>query len=73
MIQQNITDQIAQMLFEFWKFDMMIYSQWWMYAPLLIPVLLYTVFFMMKWSIITAPVWLPFFIIFRSLRKQDIE
>lgn len=73
MIQQEIIDQIAQMLFEFWKFDMMIYSQWWMYAPLLIPVLFYTVFFMMKWSIITAPVWLPFSIIFRSLRKQDIE
>lgn len=73
MTQQEIIDQIAQMLFEFWKFDMMIYSQWWMYAPLLIPVLFYTVFFMMKWSIITAPVWLPFSIIFRSLRKQDIE
>lgn len=73
MTQQEIIEQIAQMLFEFWKFDMMIYSQWWMYAPFLIPVLFYTVFFIMKWSIITAPVWLPFSIIVRSLRKQDIE
>lgn len=70
---EKIFEQIVQMLFEFWKFDMMIYSQWWMYAPFLIPVLFYTVFFIMKWSIITAPVWLPFSIIVRSLRKQDIE
>lgn len=68
---EKISEQIAQMLFEFWKFDMMVYSEVWLYIPLLIPSILYTMFFMAKWSIITAPIWLPFSIILRSLKNNQ--
>lgn len=67
---EKILEQIASMLFEFWKFDMMIYSQWWLYLPLCIPAFVYTVFFICKWSIITAPIWLPFSIILKSLNSR---
>ena len=68
---EKIFEQIVQMLFEFWKFDMMVYSQWWLYAPLLIPAIFYTIFFMLKWSIITAPVWLPLSIVFKSFNCRE--
>jgi hypothetical protein len=55
----KISESIAQILFDFWKFDMWVYSQWWLYAPLLIPFVFYTAFFFSKWAIITAPIWIP--------------
>ena len=55
----EIAQQIAQILFDFWKFDMWVYSQWWLYAPLLIPAIFYSLFLTLKWAIITAPIWIP--------------
>lgn len=50
------------------KFDFHVMSQWWMYAPLLIPILLYAVFFMIKWFLITMPVWLPAYILLATIK-----
>jgi hypothetical protein len=37
--------------------DIWVFSQWWAYAFLCIPALGYLIFFTMKWSIITMPIW----------------
>lgn len=51
------------------KFDFHVMSQWWMYAPLLIPILLYAVFFVAKWSLITLPLWLPPLMIIGAINR----
>jgi hypothetical protein len=59
-------ETILQTILGFWQFDMWVYSQWWTYAFLLIPAIFYTIFFVLKWTIITLPLWLPFYIIFSN-------
>lgn len=63
-------NEVLHILLELWKFDLWIYSQWWLYAPLLIPACFYTGFFFLKWTIITAPVWLPFAYIFGAFHEK---
>jgi hypothetical protein len=38
---------------------MWVFSQWWLYAPLGIPFIGYLMFFLFKWAIISAPIWIP--------------
>jgi hypothetical protein len=40
-----------------------------MYAILLIPVVLYSVFFVLKWSILLAPLTLPFSVVASAIRN----
>ena len=58
---------VIQKVIEFWLYDMHVFSQWWLYAPLLIPAICYLSFFMAKWAVITLPVWLPFAILIEIL------
>lgn len=51
------------------KFDLWVFSQWWLYAPLLIPFSLYLVFFFLKWTILTTPIWVSGVIITQSFKK----
>jgi hypothetical protein len=44
-------------LWQTFQVDIWVFSQWWMYAPLCIPVIGYLVFFCIKWFVITLPVW----------------
>ena len=52
-------DKIFEILYQQWLWDLSNMSQPWMYYWLLIPIFFYTLFFMCKWSILTAPIWLP--------------
>jgi hypothetical protein len=56
-------------LLSFWLFDIWVFSQWWLYAPLLIPAFFYTIFFFIKWIVLTAPIWLPISLAVKGLIK----
>lgn len=49
-------------------FDIGVMSNIWMYIPLLIPISCYLIFFLIKWAILTAPIWLPIVIIVSKLK-----
>jgi hypothetical protein len=60
-------NEITDTLIRLWKYDIEVFSQPWMYIPFLIPPLFYLGFFFVKWAVLTAPVWLPFYVIFSAL------
>lgn len=47
----------VNILWTSFQLDIWVFSQWWMYAPLCIPVVCYLVFFCIKWFVLTLPVW----------------
>jgi hypothetical protein len=61
---------VIERLVELWEFDVWVFSQWWLYAPLLIPASAYLSFFFLKWVVLTAPVWMPVSIVIRAWRGK---
>lgn len=53
--------------------DVSAFSHWWMYAFLLIPALGYSFFFVLKWTFLTAPIWIPINMIFGGLLKRAYD
>ena len=51
-------DVLFSTLISFFQYDIMVFSQWWLY-PLILPFFFYLVFFIFKWVILTAPIWIP--------------
>lgn len=62
-------DRVIEILIEQWEFDISVMSQPWMYYWLLVPITLYVGFFFVKWSVLTAPVWLPLSLIIKSFNR----
>ncbi len=52
-------------LLECFEYDIYVFKQMWIYYWVLIPAIYYLAFFFLKWVVLTAPVWLPFGLIFR--------
>jgi len=52
-------NEIARILLEQYQFDVSVMSQPWMYWWLLLPITAYVAFFLVKWAMLTAPLWLP--------------
>lgn len=43
------------------QYDVSVYSNnMWMYYWVCVPAFFYTVFFLIKWTVLTAPMWMPF-------------
>jgi len=63
---EKIILEYFQILIECFRYDVSVFSNGWLYAPFLIPAIFYTMFFMVKWIVLSAPVWLPVSIVFRS-------
>lgn len=51
--------EVVDFLMRSMLFDLWVFSQWWLYAPLCIPFLAYLLFFVAKWWLLTMPFWLP--------------
>lgn len=62
---QRVIDELVNQ----WLFDVAVFSHWWLYAPLLIPAVCYLAFFLLKWMVLTAPVWFPIAIIIRTCKS----
>jgi len=63
-------NEIISTLVELWRFDIWVFSQWWVYAPCFIPATFYLMFFFLKWMVITAPAWLPIAVIIAIWRAK---
>lgn len=42
-----------------YMFDMWVFTRWLVWAPLGIPAVFYGVWFLVKWAVFTAPLWIP--------------
>lgn len=64
--------EILNVLQQLYLFDVWVFSQWWLYAPLLIPAMFYFAFFVVKWAVLTLPVWYPIVTIIKAMRTKTI-
>ncbi len=64
--------EIINVLQQLYLFDIWVFSQWWLYAPLFIPAMFYFAFFVIKWSVLTLPVWYPIISIVRAFKTKII-
>lgn len=55
-------DRILDMLADQWLYDVSVLSQGWMIFTIF-PAMLYMVFMIFKWTILTMPVWIPFAVV----------
>jgi hypothetical protein len=63
---------ILERLASLYVYDLDVLTTWWVWMPV-VPALLYMVFMLIKWAIITIPVWLPFYLVFEGYRKRNSE
>lgn len=65
---EKIITEYFQILLDCFKYDVNILStQMWMYYLICIPAFFYLVFFMIKWALLTAPMWLPVSLLFSKV------
>jgi hypothetical protein len=62
--------QLTDTLVSLWQHDIEVFSKPWIYQWLCIPAAAYLAFYILKWSVITAPAWLPVVIIIRAIRTK---
>ena len=65
---KEIAEQYAKFLFEYFQYDVSIFSNGWMYYLLLIPAFFYFVFMWFKWSFLFLPIWMPIYLSIKGLR-----
>lgn len=51
--------------------DMLVYDHWWMWLG--VPAIFYTIFLVLKYAVLTLPVWLPFNLILSALNRKSNE
>lgn len=66
---QEIINQYLQLLLSMFQYDVKVFSQVWIYAWVLVPAFVYFIFFIFKWVVLTAPIWVPFRMIFDGLKS----
>jgi hypothetical protein len=59
-------DRIIDMLVSQWLYDVSVLSQWWVIFTVF-PAMIYFAFMIVKWTIITTPLWTPIVIV-RNLK-----
>lgn len=62
-------DKVLDILYGFYIYDLEVLSQQWIYWTI-IPGIVYLIFFVLKWAVLTLPVWLPIKIILDSIFKD---
>ena len=65
-------ERILETLISQWEWDIAVMSQPWMYF-LILPILGYLAFFVLKWSVLTSPVWIPLSFVFAPFVKNHKE
>ena len=56
----DILTAYINLLWNQFQYDVSVLSQPWMYWCFLIPAIAYGFFFIIKWALLTAPLWIPF-------------
>jgi hypothetical protein len=66
-------NELLDTLYELWLYDVHVFSKPWIYWCLCIPALFYLKFFFLKWTVLTAPLWLPVVIIIGLSNRLKIN
>lgn len=66
MTERTSFDRVCQTLVDQWQWDIAVMAEPWMYYPLLIPAGCFAGFMILKWILITAPLWVPFYMLFKK-------
>ena len=61
----DVLHKYLEFLWSCFQYDIGVFSKAWIYYWLLVPAIGYFIFFILKWVVLTAPVWLPVTIIVR--------
>lgn len=61
------------LLWQAFVYDMEVLSKPWMYWCFLIPAFFYLIFFVIKWMILTLPLWLPVNLALQPLSRSKCE
>lgn len=70
MTIEEAVSRIAELLVAQFEYDLeMMSCHPWMYWVGMIPITLYVVFFLVKWAVLTSPVWLPIALMIRMARR----
>ncbi len=59
MSLEELLESYLNKLYYYWQYDLTVFENEWLYIPFLLPAIGYIVFFILKWSILTAPFWIP--------------
>lgn len=62
-------ERVIEFLIDQWMYDIGVMSQPWMYWWLLVPIVCYLAFFFVKWAVLTAPLWMPFYMIVKAFKN----
>lgn len=66
----DVLSQYVRFLWTCFQYDMGVFSQAWLYAWLLVPAFCYLMFFVVKWAVLTLPLWLPFVIVIGAFKSE---
>lgn len=56
---EKFLNEYVVILMGMFKYDVEVFSKPWLYIPLFIPACFYFVFFIIKWAVLTSPIWIP--------------
>ena len=73
MTYQEVINEYFTFIWKMFQYDMSVFSQGWLYYWLLIPAMCYFAFYMVKWVVLTCPIWMPFSIIVSILKNAKNE
>ena len=67
MTYQEVINEYLTFIWRMFQYDMDVFSKGWLYYWLLIPAMFYFAFYMLKWVVLTCPIWMPISIIVKTL------
>lgn len=69
----EILEKIAIKLYDLWIYDLEVLAQPWLYWWLGVPAIFYMSFMIIKWALITIPIWLPIKLIVGDIKLINIR
>jgi len=73
MTYQEVISEYLTFLWRMFQYDMDVFSKGWLYYWILIPAIFYFAFYMIKWVVLTCPIWMPFSIIVSIFKNSKSE
>lgn len=61
--------ELVTIFVDLWKWDIAVLCSPWLYAPFLIPFCVFVPLMVIKWVLVTMPIWLPLYIIASLFKK----
>ncbi len=73
MTYQEVINEYFTFIWKMFQYDMDVFSKGWLYYWLLIPAMFYFAFYILKWVVLTCPIWMPISIIVKTFQSLKSE